>query len=38
MNYPALIAAISEALAQALAAAGTVNHHLILRNWLIGNG
>lgn len=37
MNYPALITAISEAHTQAQAgAAGAVNRHLILRNWLIG--
>ena len=37
MNYPALITAISDAHQQAQAgAAGAVNRHLILRNWLIG--
>jgi len=37
MNYDALITAISEAHQQArAAAAGAVNRHLILRNWLIG--
>ena len=37
MNYPALISAISEAHLQAQrGAAGAVNRHLILRNWLIG--
>ena len=37
MNYPALLTAISTAHAQAQAgAAGAVNRHLILRNWLIG--
>ncbi len=37
MNYDALIAAIAGAHGQALAgAAGAVNRHLILRNWLIG--
>ncbi len=37
MNYPALLTAISAAHAQAQAgAAGAVNRHLILRNWLIG--
>ncbi len=37
MNYDALITAIAGAHDQALAgAAGAVNRHLILRNWLIG--
>jgi predicted nuclease of restriction endonuclease-like (RecB) superfamily len=37
MNYDALIAAISEAHQHAQAgAAGAVNRHLILRNWVIG--
>ena len=37
MNYHALITAISDAHQQAQAgAAGAVNRHLILRNWLIG--
>lgn len=37
MNYPALISAISDAHLQAQrGAAGAVNRHLILRNWLIG--
>ncbi len=37
MNYVALISAIASAHDQALAgAAGAVNRHLILRNWLIG--
>ena len=37
MNYHALLAAISDAHQQAQAgAAGAVNRHLILRNWLIG--
>ncbi len=37
MNYDALIHSISDAHAQAQAgAAGAVNRHLILRNWLIG--
>ena len=37
MNYAALLTAISDAHQQAQAgAAGAVNRHLILRNWLIG--
>jgi predicted nuclease of restriction endonuclease-like (RecB) superfamily len=37
MNYAALLTAISDAHQQARAgAAGAVNRHLILRNWLIG--
>jgi len=37
MNYDTLITAITEAHGQALdGAAGAVNRHLILRNWLIG--
>jgi len=37
MNYSALITAIAAAHQQAQAgAAGAVNRHLILRNWLIG--
>jgi predicted nuclease of restriction endonuclease-like (RecB) superfamily len=37
MNYTALLAAISDAHQQAqTGAAGAVNRHLILRNWLIG--
>ena len=37
MNYHALITAISDAHRQAQAgAAGAVNRHLILRNWLVG--
>jgi predicted nuclease of restriction endonuclease-like (RecB) superfamily len=37
MDYPALVTAIAGAHAQAQArAAGAVNRHLILRNWLIG--
>lgn len=37
MNYPALLTAISDAHSRAQAgAAGAVNRHLILRNWLIG--
>ena len=37
MDYPALITAISDAHQQAQAsAAGAVNRHLVLRNWLIG--
>jgi hypothetical protein len=37
MNYPALLSAIAAAHTQAQAgAAGAVNRHLILRNWLIG--
>jgi predicted nuclease of restriction endonuclease-like (RecB) superfamily len=37
MNYPALLSAIATAHEQAQAgAAGAVNRHLILRNWLIG--
>ena len=37
MDYPALIQSISEAHRQAQAgAAGAVNRHLVIRNWLIG--
>ncbi|HNT16236.1 MAG TPA: DUF1016 N-terminal domain-containing protein [Verrucomicrobiota bacterium] len=37
MNYPGLLSAISDAHRQAQAgAAGAVNRHLILRNWLVG--
>lgn len=37
MDYPALLTAISDAHRQAQAgAAGAVNRHLVLRNWLIG--
>ncbi len=37
MNYDALITAISDAHRQAqTGAAGAVNRHLILRNWLVG--
>jgi hypothetical protein len=37
MNYDALIATLSQVHQQAqVGAAGVVNRHLILRNWLIG--
>ena len=37
MNYPALIASIADAHAEARRGlAGAVNRHLVLRNWLIG--